>query len=180
MHSDFRTFIVDEEIKINLEQTIQKNCFLPRIKSPKDIIPILQKLCQHISNNFRIRVSSIRAEKKVSTYLSSLFLRTIYNVFCKGNLSLTTCRNMIKSINFDLDEEIKDSKKEYKSWFKDFFGYKTQAEEEISYLADKYINLYCEQLDQNDKECLIILNKLRKSFNEGINGLIEISNEFKK
>ena len=86
---------------------------------------------------------------------------------------------MIKSINFDLDEEIKDSKKEYKSWFKDFFGYKTQAEEEISYLADKYINLYCEQLDQNDKECLIILNKLRKSFNEGINGLIKISNEFR-
>ena len=130
MHNYFRKFIMDEEInRINLEQTTQKNCFLPRIKSPKDIIPILQKLCQHISNNFRIRASSIRAEEKGSTYLSSLFLRTINNVFCKDNLSLTTCRNMIKSINFDLDEEIKDSKKEYKSWFKDFFGYKTPVEE---------------------------------------------------
>ena len=156
-------------IELIQNKLLKKNCFLPIIKSPKDIIPILQKLCQHISNNFRIRASSIRAEEKGSTYLSSLFLRTINNVFCKDNLSLTTCRNIIK-----------DSKKEYKSWFKDFFGYKTPVEEEISYLADKYINLYCEQLDQNDKECLIILNKLRKSFNEGINGLIEISNEFKK
>ena len=66
-----------------------------------------------------------------------------------------------------------------RSWFKGYYDYKTPAEEEISYLAEKYIKLYSEKLKNSEERCLKFINKLKNSYNEAINGLHALSIEFK-
>ena len=88
---------------------------------------------------------------------------------------------MITSTNFEFDLVKKDNntRKKYKYWFKGYFEFKTPAEEEISYLSEKYIKLYREELMDSEAKCLKFINKLKNSFNEAINGLHALSIEFK-
>ena len=179
MYNDFKKYIIYEKItKYNIEEKTGNNSLIPKLYKPKDIIFHPVKLCEHITLMYRLIARSINSEKKGSTLLSSLYLRIISNIFCKEKLSLSTCKAMISNMNFDLDEEKEKNKKEYKSWFRSYYGYMTPAEEEISFLADKYINLYKEELQMSEEKCLEYINKLRKSLNEAIEGLKLISKEF--
>lgn len=85
---------------------------------------------------------------------------------------------MIKEIDFDIDENNKDKKSEFKHWFKLYYGYQTPAEEQVSYLAWKYIKQY-ENLMKNDtQKCINYINLLRINLNEAIESLNKISKEF--
>ena len=71
-------------------------------------------------------------------------------------------------------------KKHYKSWLGSFYyDYKTPAEEEISYLAYKYINQYQSELVNDEEKCLNYINKLRENFNKAIESLNKLSLEYK-
>ena len=88
---------------------------------------------------------------------------------------------MIKSLDFQIDDKNKKGKKSFKNWWWDrlYNGYQTPAEEEISYLADKYINQYKRDLENDENKCIEYINKLRITLNEAIEGLNEISLEYK-
>ena len=179
MYNDFKKYLINEEItKDNIEEITGANCLISKLKKPQDIIPHPVNLCKHITLTYRLIARSISSDKKGSTLLSSSFLRIISNIFCK-NLSLDNCKIMISSMKFVLDEENENKKKNFKSWFTGYYGYKTPAEEEISYLSYEYINLYKNELSKSDSRCLKYINELRKSLNEAIEGLKTLSDEFK-
>ena len=180
MFQDFKKNIILEEIdKNNLESITKNNYLLSNLVKPKDIIPHPVKLCQHIYLIYKLLSRSIKAEEKGATFLSCQLLRGINNIFGNKFLSLDECKEMITSMGFDLDIKDNNTKKEYKSWLKGYYDYKTPAEEEISYLAEKYIKLYSEKLKNSEKRCLKFINKLKNSYNEAINGLHALSIEFK-
>ena len=180
MFQDFKKNIILEEIdKNNLESITKNNYLLSNLVKPKDIIPQPVKLCQHIYLIYKLLSRSIKAEEKGATFLSCQLLRRINEIFGKKFLSLDECKEMITSTNFDLDKKDNNTKKEYKYWFKGYFEFKTPAEEEISYLSEKYIKLYREELMDSEAKCLKFINKLKNSFNEAINGLHALSIEFK-
>ena len=180
MFQDFKKNIILEEIdKNNLESITKNNYLLSNLIKPKDIIPHPVKLCHHIYLIYKLLSRSIKAEEKGATFLSCQLLRGINNIFGNKFLSLDECKEMITSMGFDLDKTDINTKKEYKSWFKGYYDYKTPAEEEISYLAEKYIKLYSEKLKNSEKRCLKFINKLKNSYNEAINGLHALSIEFK-
>ena len=179
MYDDFKQYIRIDKINRDNLNKMTKNSLISELKKPQDIIPHPVKLCQHVKLTYRLIARSIGADKKGSTLLSSSFLRIISNIFGKKELTLEACRIMIKDMNFDLDKENIIMKKNYKSWFHEYrHGYKTPAEEEISYLADKYISQYKKELEQNDENCLVYINTLRESLNKAVNGLKEISKKF--
>ena len=180
VYNDFEKYIINTEItNDNIEEVTKKGCLISKLKKPQDIIAHPVRLCEHITLTYRLIARSISSDEKGSTLLSSSFLRIINNIFCQSKLSLDTCKKMISIMDFTLDENKEDKKKKYKSWFKEYYGYKTPAEEEISYLAYKYINKYKEELRESDKKCLNYINNLRKSLNNAIKGLKKISDEFK-
>ena len=180
MFQDFKKNIILEEIdKNNIELITKNNYLLSNLVKPKDIIPQPVKLCQHIYLIYKLLSRSIKAEEKGATFLSCQLLRRINKIFGNKFLSLDECKEMITSMGFDLDKKDINTKKEYKSWFKGYYDYKTPAEEEISYLAEKYIKLYSEKLKNSEKRCLKFINKLKNSYNEAINGLHALSIEFK-
>ena len=180
MYNDFKKYIVYDTItKNNIEKYTGENYLISKLKKPQDIIPHPIKLCEQINLTYRLIARSISADKNGSTLLSISMLRIIRNIFCKEKLNLESCKVMITSADFDLDEKDKKKKKEYKHWFKDYFGYQTPAEEQISYIADKYTNLYSEELKSNNENCLKYINSLQKSLNNAIKGLLEISKEYK-
>ena len=180
MYHDFKKYIKFEKIEIYNLKEITWRTNLLQLNSPKDIIPFIIKLSEYIYNNYRILARSIKNKDKGSTLLSSLFLKIINNIFGKKILSTKECRSIIENMGFDLDKESTIKEKNFKSWFKGLYGYQTPAEEEISYLAEKYITLYVNELKQNNEKCLEYINKLRVSLNEAINGLRLISDEWKK
>ena len=180
MYNDFRKYIIYEAItKDNIEEKTGNNSLISKLYKPQDIILHPVKLCEHITLMYRLIARSISSEKKGSTLLSSSYLRIISNIFCKEKLSLKTYKAMISGMEFVLDEENEKNKKEYKTWFKSYYGYMTPAEEEISYIADKYIKIYQDELKNSPTKCLRYINTLRTSLNEAIEGLNTISNEFK-
>ena len=183
MFNDFKKYIREEKINNdNISDITGENCLISKLRKPEEIIPHPVKLCQNIKLTYRLIARSIGDQKKGSTLLSSSFLRIIYKIFCHEgeNLSLQTCKQMIKSLDFNLDEENINNKGNYKSWFHDIrHGYKTKAEEQISLLANKYIAQYKEELKQNNENCLKYINILRVSLNASIKGLKKISDEFK-
>ena len=180
MFQDFKKNIILEEIdKNNLESITKNNYLIPSFKKPQDVIPHPVKLCHKIYLDYRLFSRSIKAEEKGATFLSCQLLRRINEIFGKKFLSLDECKEMIISTNFDLDKKDNNTKKEYKYWFKGYFEFKTPAEEEISYLSEKYIKLYREELMDSEAKCLKFINKLKNSFNEAINGLHALSIEFK-
>ena len=181
MYNDFKKYIRPEKItKDNLEKITMNNCLISKLKSPKDIIKHPYKLCKHINLIYRLIARSINIKDKGSTFLSSSFLKIINNIFCEEKKSLEQCKEIISSMDFALDKKDTVKKKEFKSWFKGYYGYQTPAEEEISYLAYKYIDKYRDELEKSDENCLKYINQLRVSLNKAINGLLLISNNFKK
>ena len=178
MYKDFKKYIIHEEISNdNLSKYTGNNYLIPKLESPKDIIPHPVNLCKHINLTYRLISRSISSDKKGSTFLSALLIKIIYNIFGKKDISLDTCKTFISGEKFDLDEDIK--KKQFKHWFRSFYGYQTPAEEEISYIAYKYINLCRDELSKNNENCLKYINILKKSLNESINGLKTLSEEYK-
>ena len=174
MFQDFKKNIILEEIdKNNLESITKNNYLIPILKKPQDIIPHSVKLCHKIYLDYRLFSRSIKVEEKGATFLSCQLLRRINEIFGKKFLSLDECKEMITSTNFEFDLD------KYKYWFKGYFEFKTPAEEEISYLSEKYIKLYREELMDSEAKCLKFINKLKNSFNEAINGLHALSIEFK-
>ena len=180
MYNDFKKYIKLEEItKDNLEEITNEN-LLSKLKKPQEIVSHPVKLCQHINLIYRLIARSINAKEKGSTFLTTSLLRIISKIFCEKSLSLEECKDIVVKMGFDLDEKISKAKKKYKHWFKDFFGYQTPAEEQISYIAYEYIKKYSEELYNSDENCLKYINNLRKSLNEAINGLHKISVTFKQ
>ena len=176
MYKDFQNYIELKEInKYNLEEITKNNYLISKLKEPKDIISHPQKLCQEINLTYRLIARSISADENGATFLSSSYLRIINNIFCEKDLEINQCRQIIKNMNFDLDEKDVNSKKDYKHWFKNYFGYKTPAEEQISYIGYGLINQYCNKLKNNEDKCLEYINKLRESLNKAIKGLQELS-----
>ena len=178
IYNDFKKYIINENItNYNIEEITKHNCFIPRLSKPQDIIPYPINLCKHIQLIYRLIARSISSDEKGSTQLSISFLRILNKIFFKSKLSADTCESMILSMNFTLDEDNKN--KNFKSWFPDYYGYKTPAEEEICYLGNKYINQYKDELQGSNKKCLDYINELRKSLNDSIKGLKIISDDFK-
>ena len=180
MYDDFKKYIVYDTItKNNIEQYTGDDYLISKLKNPQDIIPHPIKLCEQINLTYRLIARSISADKNGSTLLSISMLRIIGNIFCKEKLSSESCKVMITAADFDLDEKDRKKKKEYKHWLKNYYGYQTPAEEQISYIADKYTNLYSEELKSNNENCLKYINLLQQSLNNAIEGLLEISKEYK-
>ena len=137
-HNDFKKYIIYEEINNdNLRKYTGNNYLIPKLKSPKDKIPHLINLGKYTNFTYRLISLPINSDEKGSTFLSSLLIKIIYNIFGKKDISLDTCKTFISGEKFDLDEDIK-KKKQFKHWFRSFYGYQTPAEEEISYIAYKY------------------------------------------
>lgn len=181
VYSDFRQYIIYQKITKNNIKEVTKNSIIGQLNNPKDIAIHPVKLCEHVNLTYRIIARSIYSSDKGSTFLSAAFLRTITNIFGVKTLSLDECKRIIKSMDFQVDEKNKKSKKKFKNWFWAtwYYDYKTPAEEEISYLADKYINLYKNDLENDEEKCLEYLDKVRITLNEAIEGLNKISLEYK-
>ena len=176
MYEEFKNYLKYEEInKNNLEEITKNDYLISKLKEPKDIVSHPTKLCQEINLTYRLIARSISADEKGSTFLSSSFLRIINNIFCEKDLKLNECRQKIKNMKFDLDEKDVNSKKEYKHWFRNYFGFQTPAEEQISYIGYEFINEYSNKLKNNEEKCLEYINNLRKSLNKAIEGLHELS-----
>lgn len=176
MYEDFKNYIKLEDInKYNLEEITKKDYLISKLKEPKDIISHPQKLCQEINFTYRLIARSISADENGATFLASSYLRIINNIFGEKDLKINECRQIIKNMNFDLDEKDVNSKKEYKHWFKNYFGYKTPAEEQISYIGYELVKKYCNKLKNNEDKCIEYINNLRKSLNKAIKGLQELS-----
>lgn len=181
MYDDFHKYLIQDEItKKNIEEITGNECLISKLSKPKDIIEHPYKLCKHITLIYRLIARSISKEDSGSTFLSSSFLRIINNIFCEEKKTLAQCKEMISGMNFKLDVKKDKNKKEFQSWFTGYYGYQTPAEEEISYLAYKYIDKYRDELAESEDNCLKYINKLRESLNKAIKGLLEISNEYKK
>ena len=180
MYKDFSKYLKTEKFtKSNLREMTSKNCLIPILNKPQDIVFHQVKLCQHINLTYRLIARSISSKDKGSTLLSAFFLRVINNIFNqKEAKSLDECRAIITSMDFQLDKNDAILTKEYKHWFPGYYGYKTPAEEEISYIAYKYIKKFSGDLGKNDESCLEYINKLRESINSAIEGLQSISNEY--
>ena len=181
MYDDFFKYLKQDEItKENIEEITGNDCLISKLSKPKDIIEHPYKLCKHITLIYRLIARSISKEDAGSTFLSSSFLRIINNIFCGEKKTLAQCKEMITGMNFKLDVKKAKNKKEFQSWFTGYYGYQTPAEEEISYLANKYIDKYRDELAESEDNCLKYINRLRESLNKAIKGLLEISNEYKK
>ena len=160
MYKDFRKYIKPEKFtKSNLREMTSNDCLIPLLNKPQAIVFHQVKLCQHINLTYRLIARSISSKDKGSTLLDE-------------------CRSIINSMDFQLDKKDAILTKEYKHWFPGYFGYKTPAEEEISYIAYKYIKKFSGDLGKNDETCLEYINKLRESINSAIEGLNSISNEY--
>ena len=182
VYLDFRGYINNEEItKKNIKNLTQSSCSLiGQINKPQDIVEHPKRLCEEINLTYRLIARSISSNQKGSTFLSSAFLRIITNIFGLEDIKLEECKRIIKSMDFQIDDTFKKKKKHYKSWLGSFYyDYKTPAEEEISYLAYKYINQYQSELVNDEEKCLNYINKLRENFNKAIESLNKLSLEYK-
>ena len=182
VYKDFSRYINKEEITINnIKQLTDPNCTLiGQLNKPQDIVEHPKKLCEEINLTYRLIARSISSNQKGSTFLSSAFLRIITNIFGNDDINIEECKRIIKSMNFQIDDNFKTKRKHYKSWLGSFYNdYKTPAEEQISYLAYKFINQYASELENDEDKCLIYINKLRMNFNKAIESLKKISLEYK-
>lgn len=179
VYNDFKGYIRNEEINANnINDITNRKTLLPSLKKPADIIPHPKKLCDQINLIYRLIAPSVCADKKGSTLISATFLKIISNIFGIHNISIEECKRMIKAMNFDIYEKNKNEKKEFKHWFTNYYGYETPAEEQISYLAWKYINQYEKELKNDPEKCIKYINTLRITLNEAIEGLNKISKDF--
>jgi len=177
LYDDFRGYIIDEEIDRNNLERITEKSLIGHLKNPKDIASHPKIVCEYINYIYRLIGRSIGSKEKGSTNLSAAFLKQIHNIYGYNNISLNECKRKIESEGFKLDKKNIIESKSYQTWIfrRNYWGYKTQAEEEIDYLNYHYSRVLYERLYSDENLCLKYINKLRESMNNAINGLNEIS-----
>ena len=177
LYDDFRGYIIEEEINLENIERITEKSLIGFMKVPKDIATHPKIVCEYINYIYRLIGRSIGSKEKGSTNLSAAFLKQIYYVYGYNNISLNECKRKIESEGFKLDKKNETVRKEYKTlWFRrNYWGYKTQAEEEIDYLNYHYSQILYNKLTEDENLCLKYINKLRESMNNAINGLNKIS-----
>lgn len=107
-HNDFKKYIIYEEINNdNLRKYTGNNYLIPKLKSPKDKIPHPINLGKYTNFTYRLISLPINSDEKGSTFLSSLLIKIIYNIFGKNDITLETYKTFISSEEFDLDEDNK-------------------------------------------------------------------------
>ena len=179
LYDDFRGYIIDEEINRDNLKRITEKSLIGLINDPIDIASHPKNVCEHINYMYRLIGRSISSKEKGSTNLSAAFLKQIHNAYGYNNICLNECKRKIESEGFKLDKKNNMQSKEYKTWWwsrRYYFGYRTQAEEEIDYLSYHYSNILYNKLCKDEHLCLKYINKLRESMNIAIKGLKEISN----
>lgn len=182
VYKDFKDKIRPERINNNNISQVTRNSLIGEIYKPQDIISHPKKMCEHITLIYRLVARSISSNEKGATFLSAAFLKIIFNIFGIKDITIEECKRMIKSLGFKIDIKNRNEKKNFSSWFVTRFynGYQTPAEEEISFLANKYINDFKNELENDNQKCIDYINKLRIALNESIEGLNQISLEYKK
>ena len=119
IYEDFKGYKINEEITINnISKITRRKTLLPYLSKPQDIISYPLRLCQYMNLKYRLIASYIDMDNKSSTLISVEFLRIISYIFGIRNISIEECKKMIKEIGFDIDENNKDKKSEFKHWFK--------------------------------------------------------------
>lgn len=94
-------------------------------------------------------------------------------------INMDECKNIIKSIGFEIDDKNKNINKKFRTVMSSLFSkYQTPAEEEIDYLGEHYFKKNLKELEEDNHQCLKYLNILRISYNNSIKGLKQISLEF--
>ena len=177
LYDDFRGNIIDEEITADNIQRVTRNSLIGLINDPKEIASHPKIVCEHINYIYRLIGRSIGSKEKGSTNLSAAFLKEIYNVYGYNKIGLNEFKRKIESDGFKLDKKNTTQNKNYKTWriFRGYYGYQTQAEEEIDYLSYHYSQILHEKLFNDQDLCLKYINKLRESMNNAIEGLKKIS-----
>ena len=177
IYDDFRGYIIEEEINRDNIERITEKSLIGLMKQPKDIVSHPKIVCEYINYIYRLIGRSIGSKEKGSTNLSAAFLKQIHNVYGYNNISLDECKRKIESEGFKLDKKNIIETKNYKTWWfrRGYWGYRTQAEEEIDYLNYHYSKVLYNNLSNDENLCLKYINKLRESMNNAINGLKEIS-----
>jgi GTP-binding protein EngB required for normal cell division len=177
LYDDFRGYIIDEEINLNNIERITEKSLIGFINNPTDIASHPKNVCEHINYMYRLIGRSISSKEKGSTNLSAAFLRQIHNIYGYDRIGLNECKRKIESEGFKLDKKNITQSKKYKTWWfrRSYYGYQTQAEEEIDYLSYHYCQILNNKLCADQNLCLKYINKLRESMNSAINGLKEIS-----
>ena len=176
LYDDFRGYIIEEEINRDNIKRITEKSLIGFVNDPKDIASHPKIVCEYINYIYRLIGRSICSKEKGSTNLSAAFLKQIHNVYGYNNISLDECKRKIESQGFKLDKKNETASKKYKTWWfrRDYWGYKTQAEEEIDYLNYHYSKILYDKLSTDENLCLKYINKLRESMNNAINGLNKI------
>lgn len=180
VYNDFKGYIIEEEITKDNIIKLTNYPLIGKINTPQDIIEHPTKLCEQINPIYRLMGRSIGSYEKGSTFLSTAFLRIISHVFGETNFKLDECKQKIKEIGFSFDDKNRKGRKKHENYFGSFYyDCQTPAEEEISYLADKYIKIYKSKLVNNEYKCLEYINKLRIALNHSIESLNTISKNYK-
>ena len=177
LYDDFRGYIIDEEINLDNIERITEKSLIGLINNPTDIASHPKNVCEHINYMYRLIGRSISSKEKGSTNLSAAFLKQIYNIYGYNKIGLNECKRKIESEGFILDKKKTIQSKKYKTWWfrRSYYGYQTQAEEEIDYLSYHYCEILNNNFCTDQNLCLKYINKLRVSMNNAINGLKEIS-----
>ena len=177
LYNDFRGYITEEKVNKNNIQDLTRHSLIGFLSQPEEIATHPKIVCEYLTFIYRIMARAISSESKGSTNLSAAFLKEINYIYGKTDITLDDCKQMIKSDNFEIDNKSNYQKRRYKSfWFmKNYWDYRTPAEEQIDYLNYHYVKILEQNLYQNKEQCLIYINKLRESINYAIKGFIEIS-----
>lgn len=177
LYDDFRGYIIEEEINSNNIKRITEKSLIGYMKNPKEIASHPKIVCEYINYIYRLIGRSIGSKEKGSTNLSAAFLKQIHSIYGYNNISLNECKRKIESQGFKLDKKNVTERKSYHTWWfrRIYWGYQTQAEEEIDYLNYHYSEILYKSLYNDENLCLNYINKLRVSMNNAIQGLNEIS-----
>ena len=152
-HNDFKKYIIYEEINNdNLRKYTGNNYLIPKLKSPKDKIPHPINLGKYTNFTYRLISLPINSDEKGSTFLSSLLIKIIYNIFGKNDITLETCKTFISSEEFDLDEDNK--KNNFFIGLEVFMVIKHQLKKKLIILHINFISLNLNQKNKNFQQNL--------------------------
>lgn len=177
LYKDFRGYIIEEKINKDNIQNLTRHSLIGFLSQPEEIATHPKIACEYLTFIYRLMARAISSKAKGSTNLSAAFLKEINYIYGNINITLNDCKRMIECDNFSIDNKSNNQNKKYKTfWFmKNYWDYRTPAEEQIDYLNYHYVKIFEKKLYQNKEQCLIYINKLRESINFAINGFIEIS-----
>ena len=177
LYNDFRGYIIAEEINKDNIQDLTSHSLIGFLSHPEEIATHPKIVCENLTFIYRLMARAISSKEKGSTNLSAAFLKEINYIYGNNNITLNDCKQMIEYDNFAIDNKINNQKRRYKTfWFmKNYWDYRTPAEEQIDYLNYHYVKILEKKLYQNNEQCLIYINQLRESINYAIEGFNEIS-----